>query len=383
MNSASRDVVCIGRPSWGGDYQKSTVRLMQALAGDHRVLYVEYAPTWSDWWRSRSSQSPVSWRGAMRRELSAEGVTYVLTPPPVPPVNALPAGVVRSLLVRAGAWVVRRAVRRAMAALDIHAPVLVNALHPELGCALAGTLGEVRSIYYCYDDIASAPWIARHGTPAEAAFMPMVDCVVASSASLQARLAQVHPDCRLVPNGVDFAHWRTATIASATARPCAGYIGSLDTRVDWALLDVVCEMAPDFDFLFVGRITDPAAHALAAKHPNVTLAQAQPAATLPAWVSRMHVGMIPFRCDRFTAHIYPLKINEYLAAGRPVVMTPFAALGEFDQVARTAASAGAFVQALREAVRDSDDDTRAMGVAHAARCDWSARAAAFAGAISA
>ena len=38
-------LVCLAQPAWDGDYVKSTIRLMQALAARYRVLYVDYAYT--------------------------------------------------------------------------------------------------------------------------------------------------------------------------------------------------------------------------------------------------------------------------------------------------------------------------------------------------
>ena len=36
-------LVCLAQPAWDGDYVKSTVRLIEALAAHYRVLYVDYA----------------------------------------------------------------------------------------------------------------------------------------------------------------------------------------------------------------------------------------------------------------------------------------------------------------------------------------------------
>ncbi|NJO01737.1 MAG: hypothetical protein HC880_08635 [Bacteroidia bacterium] len=43
-----QDIICVARPNWDGNYAKSTVELMKALARHNRVLYVDYQATFKD-----------------------------------------------------------------------------------------------------------------------------------------------------------------------------------------------------------------------------------------------------------------------------------------------------------------------------------------------
>ena len=49
------------------------------------------------------------------------------------------------------------------------------------------------------------------------------------------------------------------------------------------------------------------------------------------YLKEFHIGIIPFVKNEQTAAIYPMKINEYLAAGLGVVATDFAPLSEFGE----------------------------------------------------
>jgi len=53
---------------------------------------------------------------------------------------------------------------------------------------------------------------------------------------------------------------------------------------------------------------------------------------LPAYLKTFSLGIIPFIKNQFTKGIYPLKINEYLAAGIPVVSTNFGYLEDFETI---------------------------------------------------
>ncbi|MEL6770437.1 MAG: glycosyltransferase [Bacteroidota bacterium] len=391
------DLVCVALPTWDGDYMKSTVHLVRALAARHlapgrQALYVDYPFTVKDVVQTlrgrqraplRRMAGPLMPGGEdrLRRVEIGDGrAVHVLTPPVTVPVNGLAPGIAYDALLGLNGRVVGAAIRRAIQRLGMSAPVVVNAFNPFLGVPLAGRLGERLLAYYCYDEISAAAWNRRHGTRLEARFLTQADVVVVSSEALLASKRGHHDRVRLVKNGVDFDLFHEAYDADPTARvgrPCVGYLGSLDDRLDYGLLHAVIEASPDWRFLFVGRLVDERAHGLS-RHANVDLVGAQQPAALPGFLRQMDVGTIPFARTDFTANIYPLKINEYLAAGRPVVMTPFADLREFAGLATVAETAEAFRTGLGEALAPAAPEVVAARIEAARGNAWPGRAAAFA-----
>lgn len=381
-------IVCLAQPAWDGDYVKSTVRLMEALAAHHRVLYVDYAYTLTDAARAASGSGPAPLRRMLGREprlrevAGPAGSLHVLTPPPVLPTRWMPEGPAFRAALRINGEVVGAAVRHAVRQLAMEAPVVVTAFAPQLGLPLAGRLGERARIYYGYDEIAAAPWVQKHGAALEAEYLAMADAAVVTSEGLRQSRRQFHRNVHLVPNGVDFDLFHQAAAEwPEGSRPCVGFIGSLDERVDTDLLRTLIARRTDLDFLFVGRATDEAADALA-PFPNVTLAGPHPPERLPGFLARMDVGIIPFRATPFTRSIYPLKLNEYLAAGRPVVTTPFAPLGDAEPLVHTASDADVFSRALDHALAATGPAAKARRIDFARGNTWTARAAAFSNVVS-
>ena len=377
-------LVCLAQPAWDGDYVKSTVRLMEALAAHYRVLYVDYAYTLADAARAAVGRGPAPVRrmiGAAPRLRSVDhehGTSWVLTPPPVLPTQWMDEGPAFRAALRINGRTLAPSIRAAMRRLQMTDPVVVTAFAPQIGLPLVGALGERARVYYGYDEIAAAPWVGKHGARLETEYLGHADAVVVTSEGLRESRSRRHANVHLVPNGVDFDLFNRAARPSVGGdRPCVGFIGSLDDRVDYGLLKQVIRQRTDLDFLFVGRVTDPAGEALTA-FANVTLAGPHPPERLPDFLVRMDVGIIPFAVTRFTRSIYPLKLNEYLAAGRPVVTTPFAPLGEAERFVYSASDAEVFSRAIDQALRDRGPAATRARVDFAWGNAWERRAAAFA-----
>jgi glycosyltransferase involved in cell wall biosynthesis len=377
-------ILCVGFPSWEGEYQKSTVQLMRALARQHRVLYVEYPFTWKDVWRGMRG-GPMPWRRMLGlaprlRPFSSggPGQLHVLTLPPVLPVNGLDAGLGYEMMARTNAAVAAQSIKRSLKWLGYGQPIMINAFNPFLGAYLSERLEVQGSYYYCYDEIGAARWTHRHGPRLEKRLLAQVDGLLASSAPLlEAKGSLMLPDQRLLlKNGANVGLFEQAfrPQPNRDRAPSLGYLGSIDDRTDVDLLLTLLAKWPEARLLMVGRITDAEVGERLAAHERVELAGAQSPQALPQWVERMDVGLIPFVKNEFTRYIYPLKINEYLAAGLPVVSTHFGDLGDFHEVARIVEQ-GHFAAACQEAWDQDSAAQRKMRRAFAREQSWEGRAA--------
>jgi 3-deoxy-D-arabino-heptulosonate 7-phosphate (DAHP) synthase len=94
-----------------------------------------------------------------------------------------------------------------------------------------------------------------------------------------------------------------------------GYIGSLDFRVDYDLLETLIQKRSEYEFMFIGRVMDQRNCERLSAYSNVQFLGSKQPEELPVLLSQIDVAIIPFVKNEFTRNIYPLKINEYLAAG--------------------------------------------------------------------
>jgi glycosyltransferase involved in cell wall biosynthesis len=114
--------------------------------------------------------------------------------------------------------------------------------------------------------------------------------------------------------------------------------------------------------------------------PNVRLLGQRPRAELPALVATFDVALVPYVRSLQTAAVFPLKLHEYLAAGRRVVATDFAPLPAGDGLTPTIATAADFPAAVLAALA-TPAPTPTEALAHGRRHDWDVRVAAIGAAV--
>ena len=379
-------IICVGQTPWEGDFQKAVVQLMTELSVRHRVLYVDYQYTMKDWAMGLLGRQSVPVRKLMRLEsqltkkvVDTNGEVYVWTPPMMLPVNWLSAKP-HDLLIQ---WNIRRLVkglRRVMHQLNMTSPLVVNGLNPVFGLLMMKQLSESATIYYCFDEITIAKWMSRHGSRYEPEYLQRVDAVVTTSETLRQAKSALQPIAFCVKNGVNFDLFNQARQLVAPlpdSKPVVGYLGTADDRIDLDLVEYCVQTMDDVTFQFVGEVHEPAIIQRLSKYPNVVFTPPKQPADLPAVLAKMTAAMIPFVCNPHTYTIYPLKINEYLAAGLPVVSTPFSLLDDFEGVVALAASPADFAQALRISLNDSSTTRVDERILMAKNNSWKHRAEEF------
>ncbi len=208
------------------------------------------------------------------------------------------------------------------------------------------------------------------------AVMHRADVVIASSQTLLDRHLAERGDLLLVENGVDaerFAAPMSRPVDLPLGRPLIGYHGAIAPWFDFDLLEHVARRRPDWDFALVGPTLGPIHDRVASlsRLENIHLLGERPSDTMPAYVQAFDVGTIPFMVDRLTEGVSPLKMFEYLAAGKPVVATPLPACVASSAVV-TATGPDQWIAAIEKALSPSDPEPRR---AAAAIATWDRRLA--------
>lgn len=190
---------------------------------------------------------------------------------------------------------------------------------------LVGALPVARWVYYCVDDFGQ--WPGLDGATLarmERDLVTRADVLIAAGVALQERLARAGRRAHLLTHGVDLDHWVAGAGGvrlpqlDGLSRPLVVFWGLVDRRMDLAYLERLAAELPDGTILLVGPESDPdpALGRLdrVARHP------AMPYDQLPALAREAAVLIMPYADLPVTRAMQPLKLAEYLATGRPVVV---------------------------------------------------------------
>lgn len=148
-----------------------------------------------------------------------------------------------------------------------------------------------------------------------------------------------NPNTIHMPNGVDYSSFASPTAEpkdiAPIPHPRIGYAGWLKPQLDWQLLAALADRHPTWQFVFVGAIHSREDNVQAVRtlqsRSNVHILGSKDTPELSRYPQHFDVSIMPYRIDDYTKFIYPLKIHEYFAAGKPVVGTRLPSLQEFPQ----------------------------------------------------
>ncbi len=181
----------------------------------------------------------------------------------------------------------------------------------------------------------------------------------------------------VVFNAVASESWAAAEAAVELAslpRPLVGYAGMIQRRVDLSLLARVARLLPETTFALIGHVAASSRAELDGLGSNVRLIGERPYGEVPGLIASCDACIVPHVRDGLTATMDPLKLYEYLAAGKPVVSTVPSPNPALVEVVDVVAGAEAFAHALRVAIESDDDGRRRQRLAAVAGQTWRARA---------
>lgn len=308
------NILFLSHTYWDSVYRVGSHHLATSLsAAGHRVLYISTPVSPVHYLKYSLVKDRIKNAGKLRR-INDNLFSYI-------PRTLIPCG----LLLRDefdGAFPNGKFMQQLCDAMAIDEFDLVLVDDPKL----MGLLRYVRyrKLIYRPTDIYSHMGL-KNWHALESHLLKQCDAVVATSAPVLKFINETFgcdkPGLILV-NGVDYELFMQSQLAPIeyrdSARKRCVYVGALDFRFDFDVLQALAEARPEVDFFVIG-LGEVAQLARFEKISNVYILGPRPYGGVPAYLQHADVGILPLLPIKANMGRSPMKLYEYLAAGIPVM----------------------------------------------------------------
>lgn len=246
---------------------------------------------------------------------------------------------------------------------------------------LIGVLPVDRWVYYCVDDLSEWPGLDKESLETmERELIGKVDDVIAVSDQLVRRMAGFGRQASLLTHGVNLAMWPESAAPippdiGAMEAPRYIFWGVIDQRLNLDWIERLGTRMAKGTIVLVGpeNTPDPRLNNL----PRVRRLAPVPFEELPRVAASASVLIMPYADLPSTRAMQPLKLKEYLATGKPVVISDLPAVDEWRDACDVVASADAFAERVLACTDKTIAPTQAQARQRLERESWSGKAATF------
>lgn len=185
--------------------------------------------------------------------------------------------------------------------------------------------------------------------------LPMADLVMTNCQPNVETFAPLARTIHFVPNGTEIPPENLPMPATLEKipRPIAGYVGHLQDRIDWDLLDEAAHHIPDVSFVIAGGGAKQEYIDRLDKRPNVFFVGVVPYSKVKAYIQHFDVCIVPHKGTDLTKRMNPLKVYNYFAAKKPIVATEVENIdGSLNPYIRFARNAGELAVFIKESLEN-------------------------------
>jgi glycosyltransferase involved in cell wall biosynthesis len=361
-------IICFAGEDWWYHHPHSKNHILRRLARDNRVLFVNSLSL------GLPGLAHPDFFLKIRRKLKSyarwlkkvpEGL-YVMTPLVLPFFgNRIVRAINRFILVLQ--------IRLAMLLIGIRRPVVWVAMPSAVDAAqqldAKILLYHVSDKFEAMEDTALTPELIRS---MDERLKRAASVVMYSGRKLFAE-SEV-PNRYFLEQAVDFDHFAEPAASSATdiagmAHPILGYVGWMDYVMDVPLIQEVARRRPHWQWALIGSKSN----GVRIDAPNVHFLGSKAYKDLPSYVRQIDVFVLPWRLDsEFVRYGSAIKVREYLATGKPVVIAP---LYEYQKTPglRFYRTADEFIFAVEDALECDTPQDQRLRQSTVRTCTWDVR----------
>jgi glycosyltransferase involved in cell wall biosynthesis len=341
------DIICISTQDWGDLWTRKQRFLKRFAEMGCRVLYIETQVHWVTYLRELGRR----WKrifAFLNGSRKIQDNLWVTTPPLV-----LPFFQMNSFICRLNGLLLSWYINQQSSKLGFDDPVIYS--YVPSSSYLMRRLKSTRKLYECVDEFSADKGLVRKNTIAKLERETMSQCnaVVVTAQFLYDRKNKFARNMFLIPNAVDTNHYKKTNAGVVTpaemfyklSKPVVGFVGALAYWIDLDLIAFIAKAFPRYSFVFVGPVSVSVDKLR--KYDNIYFLGRKPYEELPRYLAGIDVCINPYVLDDIASGCSPLKLYEYMAAGKPVVSVRMPEAEKFENLVEIADSYEQFAAKIR------------------------------------
>ena len=247
-----------------------------------------------------------------------------------------------------------------------------------------------KKLYDCVDEFVTQPFFKNHPKRRkeleiiEPKLVKLVDYVIGTSYSIYEDKKVINPNCKCIHNVGDFEHfakpnsslkidenWMKDTRCKVLF---TGVIDNYKTDLE-TILKVAEDKIDSHIFVFVGpnRIANSNLEQQIDNAENIKMLGYREYEEVPVYLSHADILWLPYLKSSHTERVFPLKIFEYLASGKPVIARNLSSIQEYNAYLNTYENFTGLKELLSSILSNDTPDKKKQRIKIASENTWESR----------
>lgn len=354
----NENIICISSIDWDFIWQSHQEIMSTLSKSGNRVLFIENTgvrvPGIRDIARIKSRIK--NWFSGVKGIREIENNLYVFSPIIFPFPYLRTAKLINHHLIFS-------VLNKWIKIMDFSNPVIWVFLPTPLSLDIIDNLNHKIVVYYCVDNFRASSAAAKKIKNSEVKLLKIADLVFTTSKELCNYCRRHNDNVYKFPNAVSFEKFEKIRLRKPSSpeelrdieTPIIGYVGGMHKWMDLNLIKEAAQKFPQYSFVFVGPIQTDISLLTSLK--NVYFLGIKDHRHVPDYINSFDACLIPYLITDYTNNVYPAKLNEYHALGKPVISTELPEVVDFnrenDNLVLIGKNHDEFISCISNAINDS------------------------------
>lgn len=377
-----RDIVIISIQPWYYELGSNCKNIALELAKHNRVLYVNIPITRKTYYSKNNSDGIAKHCRIIRQkkkniEQISKNLWQYYPVTLIESINFLPFTSLFSWINKINNKRFARDIQQGIQELGFTNIILFNDNDIYNGFYLKELLAPDLYIYYMRDFLQGYAFWKKHSSVLEPKLIGKADMVATNSLYYSDYCLQFNKRNIYTGQGckLDLFNPRSITEMpidlAVIPRPVIGYVGALDSsRLDHEIIATIAKANDRWQIVLVGPEDELFRNSQLHQYENIHFLGRKPITELAAYIHGFDICINPQLINPITSGNYPLKIDEYLAMGKPVVATLTKTMELFKDHVYLASQPSAYPELIHKALKEHSPEKARLRIAFAQSHTW-------------